>query len=171
MKAPRESGLGIIEVLLIVAGITVASGVPSFLRGRTEKRETSAIASLQAINDAQEKYAMSCGGGFYAPSLADLATPPAGGGDAFIESGLSRDPSVKDSYSFELTPGAAAPDAPASCNGLAPGTVVSTYFVGANPTGRRERHFGTNQDGTIYRATVGVRVTQAGAPDGATAVR
>jgi hypothetical protein len=68
-----------------------------------------------------------------------------------------------------LTAGAAATAAPESCNGAAAGTVVSTYFVAADPEpGAGARYFGTNQGGTIYfddAATVAV--TQNGAPAGA----
>ena len=171
LKMRKEAGFGVVELLLIIVGASVASGLPSFLRGQTEKREASAMESLRTINEAQEQYAAKCGGGFYAPSLADLPRPPVGGGDAFIGTDLMTDPSTKDTYSIALTAGDVAPDAPASCNGLAPGTVVSTYFVGASPTGGREGFFGTNQDGTIYRSTGGVPVTQSGAPAGAVPVR
>ena len=126
--------------------------------------EASAIGSLRAINGAQATYAASCGSGFYAPTLASLATPPTvGGGDGFIGTDLGADPSIKSSYTITMTGGTAATGAPASCNGVAAGGVVSTYFVGANPNpGGGTRFFGTNQGATIYQGDDGA----AGYADG-----
>ena len=79
---------------------------------------------------------------------------------------------MKSSYSVELTPGAAAEGAPASCNGIPAGGVVTTYFIGASPaSGGGVRFFGTNQGGTIYQSTAAVVVTQNGAPAGATPIQ
>ena len=127
----------------------------------------------RAINSAQSIYAASCGSGFYAPTLANLATPPTvGGGDGFIGTDLNADPSTKSSYLVALTAGAAATGAPASCNGQAAGTVVSTYFTGGSPlAGGGTRYFGTNQGGTIYQNTVAVAVTQTGAPAGSNPIQ
>ena len=130
--------------------------------------EVSAMGSVRAVNSAQSIYAASCGAGFYSPSLANLATPPTiAGGDGFLGPDLGTDPSLKSGYSIALTAGAAAAGAPASCNGSAAGTVVSTYFVGASPTtGAGGRFFGSNQGGTIFQSTTAVAVTQTGAPAG-----
>jgi hypothetical protein len=135
--------------------------------------EASAIGSLRAVNSAQSTFAASCGTGFYAPSLVLLGTPPTvGGGDGFIGTDLNTDPAVKSSYTITLTAGAAAAGAPASCNGAAAGTVVSTYFVSAAPTaGGGVRFFGSNQGATIYSSTAAVAVTQNGAPAGAAPIQ
>ena len=78
----------------------------------------------------QSTYAASCGSGFYAASLVSLGTPPTvGGGDDFV----GTDPSIKSSYTISMTGGEAEAGAPASCNGVAAGSSVSTYFVGATP--------------------------------------
>ena len=132
--------------------------------------EASAIGSLRAINSAQSTFAASCGSGFYAESLSLLATPPTvGGGDGFIGTDLSTDPSVKRGYSIALTHGGHAACAPASCNGPAAGDNVYSYFVSAAPTaGGGVRYFGTNQGATIYTSTAPVAITYSGAPAGAT---
>ena len=71
-----------------------------------------------------------------------------------------------------MTGGAAATGAPASCNGVAAGGVVATYFVGADPNpGGGTRFFGTNQGATIYQATAALPVTQTGAPAGAAPIQ
>jgi len=143
--------------------------VPGLLRARMSGNEASAIGSMRAINSSQSTYAAICGSGFYAPSLVSLGTAPTvGGGDGFIGTDLNTDPSIKSSYTLAMTGGAAAAGSPASCNGVAAGATVETYFVGAAPTsGGGVRYFGSNQGGTIYHSTAAVAVTQNGAPAGA----
>jgi len=167
----NQKGFTLIELLIVVAisGSIAAIPAPGLLRPRMAGNEASAIGSLRAINSAQSTYAASCGSGFYAPSLLSLGTPPTvGGGDGFIGTDLATDPSIKSSYTMTMTGGAVGAGAPASCNGVAAGATVSTYYVSASPTaGGGVRFFGTNQGGTIYTSTAAVVVTQNGAPAGA----
>ena len=76
MKATNDAGFTLLEWLIVAAiiGIIAAVAVPAFLRERVAGNEASAMESIRAINSAQATYAARCGGGFYAPSLANLAT-------------------------------------------------------------------------------------------------
>ena len=97
-----------IEVLIAVAiiGIIAAMAIPGLLRARMAGNEASAVGSLRTVSAGQTGFAASCGGGFFAPSLAVLSAPPTViGGEGFVSNDLSADPSTKSSYSIAVTPG------------------------------------------------------------------
>ena len=133
----------------VVLGILAAIAVPGLLRARMAGNEAAAIGSLRAINTAQASYAAAAGAGRYAVTLAVLAAACPGSSQGFISPELSRDPSVKSGYTFNLESAGAGAGAD-DCNGVR--TEIDYYATGvpvrAGTTGARG--FATSAAGTIF---------------------
>ena len=157
-------------MVVTLLGILMAIAAPNLLGARLSAAEGAAIGSLRSVDSGQYAYAAVCGGGFYAPSLVRLATPPIAGGGGFISPGLGNDPAFKSGYAITFTAGVAA-GSQVPCNGGAAGSSVLTYFVGADPVDAGNRFFGTNSSQTIYQSPAQVVVTQTGIPTGATPIQ
>lgn len=153
---PRERGFTVIELLIVVAIISIvaALAIAGLLRAKMAANEASAVGSLRAINSAQHVYATSCANGFYASSLPILYSPPSGGA-SFISPDLGIAATVMKS-GFVITVARATDGATgvtAACNPLGvAGDLTTAYYATANPASMTSgtRHLWTSRAGTIY---------------------
>lgn len=158
----KSDGFALIDLIFVVGIIGILFGIaaPNLLQARQSSGAASAIGSLRAISSGQLTFALTCGGGFYAPALTVLGTAPAGSNEAFISPNMGADDSViRAGYLVEMeaTPFAGAP---ASCNGLSAGEAGQAFVAGADPVEPNvKRFFGINANGMIWEDTASVYAT------------
>jgi prepilin-type N-terminal cleavage/methylation domain-containing protein len=155
MPCRRLAGFTLIELLIVLAvvGVLVSIGMAGFRVARVKGNETSAVAALTAINQAQVAFAQACGDGRYAPTLSALGVPMPTSGRAFLSPDLtSGDTVLKSGYQFDMQ-GTEAVDAKPACNGVNP---VAGYLVTADPVipgSTGDRFFATRTDRVVYEDT------------------
>jgi type IV pilus assembly protein PilA len=152
----KSSGFALIDLIFVCGIIGVLSGIaiPRLTTARAAADTASAIGSMRSISSGQLTFALTCGGGFYAPNLTTLGTPPAGSSDAFVGGGLgAADTVTKSAYIVQLS-AVAYGGAPATCNGLAAGRAGQSFKAAADPAAMdNPRFFATNADGMIFEDT------------------
>jgi prepilin-type N-terminal cleavage/methylation domain-containing protein len=147
-------GFTLIELLIVVAvvGILLAIAMAGQRYARVRGGEAAAISALQAINQAQSAFAITCGNQRYAPTLSSLGVPVPRTGDAFLSPDLTgADEVVKSGY--VLTMAGTEPlevDDHRTCNDV---KGVLGYQATADPEHpglSGIRHFGTNTSRVIF---------------------
>ncbi len=148
-----DGGFALLDVMFVCGLIGILSGIaiPKLLLAKQAAGAASAIGSMRAINSAELTYALTCGNGFYAPSLPSLGQTPPGSNEPFLSPDLTSGNSVvKSGYVVQL---AAEPfgGSPASCNGVGAGEGGQGFRAAADPTELTNlRYFGINSYGLIY---------------------
>ena len=153
VKIRNSAGFALIDVLFVcgIIGIISAIAVPRLVMAKQAAGAASAIGSLRAINSGQLTFALTCGGGFYAPDLTSLGKPPSGSTTPFVSSSLTSSNRVNRSgyvIQVEGTPFAGGPE---PCNGMAAGTTSQGFKSGADAIDPDNfRFFGSNATGQLY---------------------
>jgi type II secretory pathway pseudopilin PulG len=156
-NARASQGFALIDLIFVIGiiGILASVALPRLLLAKQAAGASSAIGSMRAINSAELTFALTCGGGFYAPNLTTLGAAPPGSQEAFISSNLGMaDTVTRSGYMIQLTatPFAAAP---ASCNGLGVGLAGQAFKAAADPVEpQNTRFFATNANAQIYEDNV-----------------
>ena len=167
MSIRQSNGFALIDILFVCAimGVLATIALPRMLIARQSAGAASAIGSLRSLHSAQLTFALTCGGGFYAPNLTTLGQAPAGSQVGFVSPGLTTGNSVtRSGYVIQLS-GNAFAGAPGSCNGLGSGTAAQSWRAFADPTSSdNTRFFATNVNGSIWEhnATLNGQLPEVG---------
>jgi type II secretory pathway pseudopilin PulG len=169
VKTRSSSGFALIDLLFVTGIISILCGIalPRLMTAKGAAQSGSAIASLRAIGSAQVAFAITCGQGFYAPSLTKLAKPPLGAGSGWLQGDLgANDVVAKSGYQIKMstTPFAGAPD---TCNALGAGQTGLAFKAGADPIDPNNlRYFAINAGNSIWEDTASLfpAMPEAGEP-------
>ena len=149
----RQRGFTLIELLIVVTIILIIAAftIPKLTKSTIPAKETSAIASIKAINEAEMIYASSHPDLGFTPELAMLGGTAQGGGEQTIDNPLAS--GRKQGYTFTYTPGE-------KVNGA-----IRSYTITAVPdqvgtTG--QRRFFSDESGEIHYNADGT--ADAGSP-------
>jgi len=158
VKTRKSDGFALIDLIFTIGiiGILAAIATPRLMAARQSAGASSAIGSLRAINSAQLTFALTCGGGFYAPDLPTLGVPPPASAEAFLSQNLTGATIVtRGGYIIRMA-AAGYPLAPGSCNGLALGLAGQSFKAGADPAdpATNFRYFATNANAQLWEDSV-----------------
>jgi prepilin-type N-terminal cleavage/methylation domain-containing protein len=145
----RHAGFTLIELLIVIAiiGIVASIGIPGLSAARAAANEASAIGSARTASSAQSAYAVSCGGGGYAPSAVQLAM----GG--FAQPDFAQP--IKHGFAFTIGVGDVGVLGPIDCDG---NPTVTDWYFSATPTSPNlgRRAFAVDETGGIWVDLAGV---------------
>jgi competence protein ComGC len=157
VRVRSTAGFAMVDLLFVcgIIGILSSIALPRLMTARGAATSASAIGSLRVIGSSEVAFAITCGAGFYAPSLTKLAKPPLGASEGYIKGDLgASDQMVKSGYEFELatTPYGGAPD---TCNALGTGQTGLAFKVRGEPLDvtNNTRYFATNATNVIWEDT------------------
>jgi type II secretory pathway pseudopilin PulG len=152
-NARAAQGFALIDLIFVcgIIGILCSVALPRLLLAKQAAGASSAIGSMRAINSAQLTFALTCGGGFYAPNLTTLGTLPPASKEAFISTNLGlADTVTRAGYMVQMS-ATPFPAAPGSCNGLAVGAAGQAFKAAADPVEPgNTRYFATNANAQIW---------------------
>jgi len=157
VRIRSAAGFALIDLLFVCGIIGILSGIalPRLMTAKNAATAASAIGSLRTIGSGEVTFAITCGNGFYAPSLTTLGKPPAGATEGFIKGDLATSDTVlKSGYQFTVsaTPYAGAPD---TCNALGAGQTGLAFKAGGDPVDavNNTRYFASNAGNVIWEDT------------------
>lgn len=156
MLIRKAQGFALIDLIFVcgMIGLLSSIAVPKLVMAKQSAGAASALGSMRTIGSAQLSYALTCGNGFYAPTLTTLGTPPPGTTEPFIGGGLGiADTVAKSGYVIQMaaTPW---PSAPGTCNGVGAGLTGQGFAAAADPADSvYPRYFATNANNLIYEHT------------------
>jgi len=154
VRIRSAAGFALIDLLFVCGIIGLLSGIalPRLMVAKYSAQAASAVSTLRTIGSGEVAFAITCGNGFYAPSLTTLGKPPAGSTEGFVKGDLAAaDMVIKSGYQFQIfsTPYVAAPD---TCNALGVGVTGLAYKAGGDPVDvvNGTRYFAENAGNVIW---------------------
>jgi len=152
----KAQGFALIDLIFVcgIIGLLSSIALPRLMLAQQAAGAASAIGTMRMLASGQLTFALTCGNGFYAPSLTALGTPPAGSTEPFITPGLTTgDTVIRSGYLIQLE-GLPYVGAPSTCNGLGADEAAQGFRAGADPTGAgNARFFAVNANASIYEHT------------------
>lgn len=157
MRIRSAAGFAIIDLLFVMGIISLLCGIalPRLMAARGSAQAASSIGTLRTIGSGEVTFAITCGSGFYAPSLSTLGKAPAGSNEGFVKGDLATaDIVIKSGYQFQIfaTPFAGAPD---TCNQIGLGLTGLAFKAAGDPldTVNNTRYFALNAGNLIWEDT------------------
>jgi len=157
LRIRSAAGFAIIDLLFVCGIIGLLSGIalPRLMAAKGSAQAASAISTIRTIGSGEVSFAITCGNGFYAPSLTALGKPPTGSTEGFVKGDLgASDTVIKSGYQFQIfaTPFAGSPD---TCNVLGGGVTGLAYKAGGDPLDatNNTRYFAANAGNVIWEDT------------------